>query len=142
MEYESNGSLPFLYILLSRKDDDFFFHQGFRKKTHTEKYLHAKSHHFSAQKLGVLNSLAIRALRVSDETHLNDEKTHLLNVFYNNGYSRHQCIKAFLKVDKGPKIKNEPKDRFSGLHLPFIQGITDKIVRILRKHKVPSTLGL
>ena len=59
----------------------------FEKKTHTEQYLHASSHHFPAQKLGVLSTLATRELRISDESHLEGEKTHLLNVFCNNGYS-------------------------------------------------------
>jgi len=84
-----------------------------------EQYLHAKSHHFLAQKLGVLNTLVIRALRVSHDNHLNDEKSQLLNVLFNNGYSRHQCTKAFLKAKKGPKAKKEPKDQFSGGASPF-----------------------
>lgn len=33
----------------------------------------------------------------------------------------------------------EPKDRLLGVHLPFIQRTTDKITRILKKHKVPLT---
>ena len=70
---------------------------------------------------------------------MNEEKAHFLNVFFNNGYSRHQCSKAFLRSEKGSKAKKDTKDQFSGVHLPFIQGSTDKIVRILRKHKVPST---
>ena len=72
-----------------------------------EQYLHANSHHFLAQNLGVLNTLATRDLRVSDDNHLNEEKAHLLSVFFNNGYSRHQCIKAFLKAEKGPKAKKK-----------------------------------
>ena len=74
MEFECNGSLPFLDILLSRNDNGSFSHQVYRKKTHTEKYLHANSHHFPAQKLGVVNTLATRALRVYDENHLKEEK--------------------------------------------------------------------
>ena len=54
-----------------------------------EKYPHASSQHFVAQKLGVLNTIATRDLRVSEDNHLNDGKVHLLNVFLNNGYSRH-----------------------------------------------------
>lgn len=61
-------------------------------------------------------------------------------IFYiNNGYSRHQCLRAFLKVGKSPKIKKDLKYQFSGVHLSFIQRTTDKISRILKKHKVPST---
>lgn len=139
MEFENNGNLPFLDIRLSRNDDGSFSHKVFHKKTHTEQYLHANSHHFPAQKLGVLNTLVTRALRVSDDNHLNEKKSHLLSVFFNNGYSKHQCTNAFLRAEKGPNARKDTKDQFSGVHIPFIQGTTNKIVRILRKHKVAST---
>ena len=141
MEYEVDGSLPFLDVLISRKDDGTFSHQVFRKKTHTEQYLHASSHHFHAQKLGVLNTLATRALRISDQSHIEGEKSHMLSVFCKNGYSRSQGLKAFLKAEKSPLIKNnkDPSHWSSSMRLPFIQGTTDKIARALRKHKVSSS---
>ena len=107
-----------------------------RKKIHIEQYLHAKSPHFPTQKLCVLNTLSTHALRASDENHFNVERTHLLNVFKNNGYSRQQCLKAFLRNGKGPKVKKDRKGQASGVYLPFIQGTIDKIARILMKHKV------
>jgi len=36
MEKEVNGLLPFLDVLISKKDDGSFSHQVFWKKTHTE----------------------------------------------------------------------------------------------------------
>ena len=63
MEVEVDGCLPFLDILLSRNEDGSISHWVFRKKTHTEQYLHAGSHHFPAQKFGVLCTLVTRALR-------------------------------------------------------------------------------
>ena len=121
MEYEVDGSLPFLDVLISRKDDGTFSHQVFWKKTHTEQYLHASLRHFPAQKLGVLKTLAMRALRISDESHLEGEKSHLLSVFCKNGYSRLQGLKAFLIVEKGPLIKNnkDPSHWSGSVHLPF-----------------------
>lgn len=62
-----------------------------------------------------------------------------MNVFNSNGYSKNRCIKDFLKVEKCPMIKKDPRDRFSWLPFPFIQGTTNKIARTLRKDKVPST---
>lgn len=88
MEQEVDGCLLFLYVLISKNGDDSFSHQVFWKKTHTEQYLHASSHHFPAQKLGVLKMIVTRALRIFDTKNLDKEKAHLLNVFVNNGYSR------------------------------------------------------
>jgi len=120
MEQEIDGCLPFLNVLISKNDDGSFSHEVFQKKTHIEKYLHANSHHFPAQKLGVLNTLATRVMRISNKKNFDKEKAHLLNVFVNNGYSRHQGLKAFLKAGRGPKNKKDPKGRILGVHLPFI----------------------
>jgi hypothetical protein len=63
MELEENGSIPFLDVLINKKEDGNLGHVVYRKKTHTENYLHASSHHHPTQKLGVLNTLATRAIR-------------------------------------------------------------------------------
>ena len=140
MEFEDEGSSPFLDVLLSRNEDDFS-HQVYRKKTHTEKYLHASSHHFPAQKLGVLNTLATRAFRISDVNHFEGEKAHLLKFFNKNGYSISHCLKAFQKAERGPRVKKNPCDRLSGIHLPFIQGTTDrKSTRLNSSHLTASRM--
>ena len=139
MEKEENGCLPFLDVLISKKADGSFSHQVFRKKTHTEQYLHASSHHFPAQKLGVLSTLATRAVRISDKESLETEKAHLLDVFEKNGYKRHLGQKAFLKARKEPSTRKVPKDHVLGVNLPYIQGTTDRIARILRRYDVSAT---
>ena len=82
--------------------------------------------------MGVLNTLIIRALRVS-------EKEHLHNVFLSNGYSPTQISKA-LTITKAHE--NKPNDSFKykkvGDHkvfLPYIQGITKKISKHIKKKK-------
>ena len=45
MELEENGSIPFLDVLITRKEDGTLGHRVFRKKTNTESYLHADSNH-------------------------------------------------------------------------------------------------
>ena len=65
MEFEQNNSLPFLDLLVTRNDNGSLSHQVYRKKTHTDRYLNARSHHHPFQQLGVLKTLAVRALRIS-----------------------------------------------------------------------------
>ena len=48
--------------------------------------------------------------------------------------------KAFLKAGKNSLAKREPNERIPDVHLLFVQGTTDKIVRILKMHSVPVTL--
>ena len=62
MEIEQSNSLPFLDSLVTRNDNGFLSHQVYRKKTYTDRYLNARSYHHPSQKLGVLNTLAVRAL--------------------------------------------------------------------------------
>lgn len=64
MEIEENGWIPFLDILIIRKLDGYLDHKVFRKKTHIENYLHAYSHLFPAQKIGVIKTLATTAFRI------------------------------------------------------------------------------
>jgi len=110
MEIEVDGSLPFLDVCLTKKLDGSLAHQVCRKKTHIEQYLHAEFHHHSAQNLGVLNTLATKALRISDEDHLEEEKSHLLKVFKNSGCNKHQGVKAFQNVSSGPRSKEHIKE--------------------------------
>jgi hypothetical protein len=61
-------------------------HRVFRKKTHTESYLHANFHHYPSQKMGVLNTLAIRVARISNKENIKEEIDHLTKVFKSIGY--------------------------------------------------------
>jgi hypothetical protein len=62
MEFEDNRSIPFLDVLITKKQDGALGHKVFRKKTHTESYLHADSHHHPYQNIGFLNILAMRMM--------------------------------------------------------------------------------
>jgi hypothetical protein len=56
-----------------------------------------------------------------------------------NGYSRRLGRMAFHKASKRALIKKESRERRLGVHLPYIQGTTDKIARILKRYDIPST---
>jgi hypothetical protein len=46
MELENHNSIPFLDVLISRKEDVSLEHQVFHKKTYSEQYFHANYHHY------------------------------------------------------------------------------------------------
>ena len=58
MEIQDNSCLPFLDVLITKKEDGSLAHQVYQKKTHTDKYVHASSHHPLSQKLGIFHTLA------------------------------------------------------------------------------------
>ncbi|KAK4882178.1 hypothetical protein RN001_005497 [Aquatica leii] len=86
MEIESNGSLPFLDVLVTRKPDGLLGHSVYRKPTHTDRYLHASSHHHPAQKRSVIESLVHRAFSICQPENLDSELRHLTRTLVNNGY--------------------------------------------------------
>ena len=53
MEVEKDNQIPFLDVLITKRNEGTLGHQVYRKKTHTDRYLHADSHHLPTQKLGV-----------------------------------------------------------------------------------------
>jgi len=48
MELKENGTIPFLDVLIKKKEDDSLGHKVYRKNTHMENYLHTSSHHHPA----------------------------------------------------------------------------------------------
>jgi hypothetical protein len=135
MELEDNNSIPFLDVLMTRKQDGTLGHKVFRKKTHTDNYLHAESHHHPSQKMGVLNTMAIRAARISDKEHLKEEIDHLTKVFKNIGYKDRDIKKAINKKDIRTHTQNDQTSHIKAF-LPYIRGVTDKIAKVLRRKEI------
>ena len=61
-------------------------------------YLHAKSHHRTSQKIDVLNTLVVRAVKISNKEHLKKYKDHLTKAIQNIGYKKRYINKAFEKA--------------------------------------------
>ena len=118
-----------------RKQHSSLRHQVYRKQTHTDRYLHAESHHHPAQKIGIINTLVTQAIRIADKDHLKQELNHL------NGYRDKQIKETIKEANKKEqnnnrknKIENNNKDTPLAV-LPYIHGTTNKIARILRKER-------
>ena len=57
MEKEKDRHLPFSDFEVYGKPDGTFGHFVYRKKTHTIRCLHAKSHHYALQKMFLISNL-------------------------------------------------------------------------------------
>lgn len=135
METEQNGQLPFLDVLVTRRPDGTLGHSVYRKPTHTNRYLHADSHHHPATKRGVLSTLAHRASLICDHNSLESEKALLRETFLANGYSGSAVHRALSRFDSSTSSeRNEPSSPpRKTARLPYIKGVTDKIGRLLRR---------
>jgi hypothetical protein len=74
METEVNKKLPFLDILITRKEEGNFGFEIYRKPTHTNKYTDATSHHHPAQLTGIMKTLFHRMNKLCDKESITIEK--------------------------------------------------------------------
>ena len=86
-EEESNGTTPFLDLLLRHQPDGAVSTQVYRKPTHTDQYLYFRLHHPINHKTGVLRTLMDRKnTSVSAENDKNKEELHIRTALQNCGY--------------------------------------------------------
>lgn len=146
VETETNSQLPFLDTLIT-KTGNIIKTSVYRKKTHTNRYLHFKSNHHLNTKIGVVKSLYDRAKIIcSNNEILNHEKEFILQILKKNGYPENLVSNTFKKIDQKqhqqqtqllqPQQQDTTEQRFINITLPYIPGMSDKIKRIGNKFNV------
>lgn len=80
--------LPFLDLIIKRKEDGNFIFSIYRKPTHTGSYLKYNSYHPWAHKKAVAKSLIDRAKTLCDEDNYNIELKYIKKTLAKNGYPR------------------------------------------------------
>ena len=140
MEVEANDCLPFLDVLVTRNTNGTLDHSVYRKPTHTDRYLNGFSHHHPAQKQAVISTLVRRAVTITHPRHLHTELDHLTRVLSENNYPNHLVRKTIAKhLRPGGTGRIDMVDPpVSTAFLPYIQGTTDRIGRILGKYNIKS----
>ncbi|KAJ8734267.1 hypothetical protein PYW07_014818 [Mythimna separata] len=91
-EVERDRSLAFLDVKVIARSDGTLSHSVYRKPTHTDRYLHATSHHHPYHLKSVVTSLTSRAFDLCDSEHLTDELSHVRKVLLMNGYKTNEEI--------------------------------------------------
>ena len=130
MEIEEENRLPFLDVLVKRNENTLTT-SVFRKKTHTDRYLHFRSHHHPQVKTSVVSCLKSRAERVCTGDGLKEELNHLSSVFQANGYPHAVTAGVLNKKRRCPPTSAED-DEQKMLVLPYVKGLSEKIRLVCR----------
>ncbi|XP_041989067.1 uncharacterized protein LOC121740442 [Aricia agestis] len=131
-EMEKNRCLAFLDLEIKVKEDGTLSHTVYRKATHTDRYLHASSHHHPRHLQSVISSLTNRAHNLCDPEHLPKELTHVQEVLRRNGYKVSRGLRRWKEKTRYPEVSRQ------AAFLPYVKGVTDKIGTELRKYSIKT----
>ena len=114
-EVECDNKIPFLDVLIERTETGITT-RVYRKKTHTDQYIHYTSHHHPRAKLGSIKCLKYRMDKVCNADSKQEELNNIRKAFRNNGYPDKFITRA-LQNPTQPRLqtKKTQKDRRSCL---------------------------
>ena len=149
-ETEAEKMMPFLDMLLVRKEDGHLKLMVYRKKTHTDQYLNFNSQHPLQHKLSVVRTLLTRCSRiVTEEDDRKAEEEHIKGALARCGYPE-WCInqvKQKMGSQKTAEVRRKQKyvqKEEKGNHpvavIPYIQGVSETVARIYRRHGVSTAM--
>ena len=141
----SDGSMPFLDILITPRQDGSLKTTVYRKPTHTDLYLQWDSNHTITSKYSVVDTLHHRAQVIcSSPELLQQEEKHLHQALTRCKYPEWALKRAKIisKTRKSKKLKNNTKDSASSqtqrpyMVLPYYKGVNESLKKICGKHGV------
>ena len=113
-------------------------------------YLHYSSHHQTSSKESVVSSLFNRAYSIiTNKDDLHKENARIKQVLKENGYQESIISKIFKRITNNHSLPQsqqlmqttdlqEEEIRMS-IKLPYVEGTSGKLWRIVRSHKIRST---
>lgn len=134
-EMENDRSIAFLDVLARIRSDGSVGHSVYRKPTHTDRYLHAESHHHPLHLNSVVTSLTNRALDLCDEEHREEELKHVRVVLQKNGYRTNGRCKRHLRKHRKPSVERQ------AAFLPYVRGVTDRIANVLNRYSIKTVFS-
>jgi hypothetical protein len=133
MELEDEEHLPFLDIDVYRRPDGTLGHRIYRKPTHMKLYIHRMFHYHPSNKHAMLATPVFRARAICDEDSLDEALEFLKTSFRKNCHSLKQIQRVFSRKEETPEDNKKP---ISTALLSFVQLMSGRLNRMLRKHKI------
>ena len=151
IEEENNNQIAFLDTLVTRKDNSLIV-EVYRKPTHTDRYLDFYSHHDKRHKISAAETLLYRANNLPNTKQGKEtELTHVTDALRLNNYPQN-VISNILKKKSSTQRTNAiptpeelvcmffkwatPSEFSNYAVLPYINGISQPLTRLLKKHDV------
>ena len=149
-EEESDQQIAFLDTLVSRKDNTITI-DVYRQATHTDRYLDFSSHHDKGHKISTAETLLHRAIKLpSTPQGKNTETNHVIDALRANNYPSFVISNILKRKFSKPPTHAmpspeelvcmffkwfAPQENPNGFAvLPFINGVTQPLTRLLRRH--------
>ena len=150
-EVRDDGSMPFLDILITPKEDGSLSTSVFRKPTHTDLYLQWDSHHTISSKYSVAGTLYHRAKTIcSDPQLLKKEEDHLCQALQKYKYPTWAINRAKLKSQNPSRSTNRNNNNQTGQNItnnknvhmmvPYQQGLSERIKNTCKNMRYRYTL--
>ena len=131
IELEEDNQLPFLDTLVCVENDRTISTKIYRKKTHTNQYLHFNSNHHTRQKVGIVSTLKKRLELVTKEEDKKEEESFLEDAFGACGYP------DWVTKRKRKENKEKEKHQYAGrVSMPYTKGLSERISREMKKHNI------
>ena len=133
VEEERDRKLPFLDLLITRKNDNSLSYAVYRKNTHTGNYLNFKNNHPMHHKRAVIKSLSDRAKRLCSEDTLGPELNTIGEDLAVNGYPR-SFVESVMKNNRNDNISTNEPIRY--IPAPYIKATSERVNKILRPYNL------
>ena len=128
-EREQEHVIPFLDVMILHNDDGSLSTKVYHKPTHTDQYLQFSSHHPTAHKRAVVSTLLKRAAsHCSMNSLVREERSYVKETLQQNGYPERFLSPQCSPSRKDREEKDDPRSRVT---IPYIQGVSESVTRIL-----------
>lgn len=149
-EIERNGGLPFLDLLVKRRDGKLNF-SIYRKPTHTQRYITADSNHCFQHKMAAFNSMLYRLVNIPmSKEDYSTELKFIKNTAQINGYSndlivpilnKHIRAKKITDITTLMNISSSEVKRIGITYHPPCFGKFQKMFKEINKQMIPVTIN-
>ncbi|XP_053685711.1 uncharacterized protein LOC128735241 [Sabethes cyaneus] len=140
VEREVDGKIPFLDLMISKKNDNSLKLGIYRKPTSTDRYITSDSNHYGAQKQAAFHSMVHRLISIPmEKEEFLEEREKIYESARINGYDK-KFVDKIVSIHKRKKHRENvttlqpQKDDIERISMPFYPKATNPIKKCLRKH--------